>query len=82
MFEIITQLLHSFPRKDKILLLSVYRDDWIISFNGEQSQLNILFEIAHNTSPSEIQIPNVGHIVTVSRCNCLQRKQIQNNEYI
>ena len=51
MFEIITAIFKKYPYRESIVLLSVYRDDLFLLFNGEESKLRLFFEIANDIHP-------------------------------
>ena len=48
MFEIITELVNTFPYKNKIIHLSIYRDDGFILYSGTKEELLTFFSIANN----------------------------------
>ena len=51
MFEIVSIILDSYEYRNKIVSLSVYRDDGFILFNGTNQELESLYRIANSIHP-------------------------------
>ena len=98
MFELISEILKKFTHSNKILHLSIYRDDGFIIFDGEEDEIKQLFEIANNIHPlikftHEISTKNIQFLdVTVYKGNRfyaenildfkLYRKPTDNYQYL
>ncbi|CAG2213533.1 unnamed protein product [Mytilus edulis] len=51
MFEIINEILNKFTMRDKIMHLSVYRDDAFLIFKGTKAELTEFFDISNSIHP-------------------------------
>ena len=49
MFEILENILASFPHRDKIVFCARYRDDGFILYNGTFEEMHEFFRIANNS---------------------------------